>query len=193
MWILTTTNELKYLYCEFNLADATGTQLEVILQSATAHFITDHRLHAAHGFVGAVIQIQPVGERTQDTEQATSFFSVFTGHDSGFDHGVAFPVSALGVVVLAQGGKIHHQWATLAIGPQAHIDTEDEAIHGFLIQRQNQFLTQTGKELLVADAFFTVGITALAKGKNQVNVRTQVQLPASQLTHAQHQQLLRLA
>ncbi|MNZ83226.1 hypothetical protein D3C78_1019480 [compost metagenome] len=116
------------------------------------------------------------------------------GHHPRLDHRVAFPVTALVLVVLLQGIEAEHQRAGRAIRAQTHVDAEHETVDGDRVQRLDQALAQAGEELLVVQrALHPFGFAAFGEGEDQVDVRRQVQLHRAQLAHAQHHHVLRLA
>jgi len=70
-------------------------------------------------------------------------------HYARLDHGVAFPVAALILVVLLQRIEAEHQRSGRTVGTQAHINAEHKTVDGHGVEGLDQFLTKANEELLV--------------------------------------------
>src|SRR5690606_29075182 len=90
--------------------------------------------------------------------------------------------------------KAEHQRTSRAIGPQAHVGTKDEAVHGNRIEGADQALPQAHEEFLIIQrALDALGLPTLRKAEDQVDIRGEIQLMSAELAHAEDHHLLRLA
>ncbi|MNG98753.1 hypothetical protein D3C79_579050 [compost metagenome] len=186
-------DQLESLGNELHFANTTGTQLDVLGHALAPHFLLDQLLHGAQRFDCGKVQVAAVHERAQHLLQLRAGRLV-AGHHPRLDHRVAFPVTALVLVVLLQCIEAEHQGTRRTIGTQAHVNAEYKAVDGNRVQCLDQPLAQAREELLVIQrALHPFGFTALGETEDQVDVRRQVKLYRSQLAHAQHHHVLRLA
>jgi hypothetical protein len=186
-------NQLIGLGNEFHFANATRAQLDIFGHALAPHLLLDQLLHGAQRIDGGKIQIAAVHEGPQQAEQLSAR-GLVAGHDPGLDHGVAFPVAALILVILFEGIEAEYQGPRRAVGAQAHVDAKDEAVDGDRVQRLDQPLAQADEEFLVVQrALGAFGLAAFGVGENQVDVRRQVQFDGAELAHAEHDHLLSLA
>src|SRR5690606_10959987 len=119
---------------------------------------------------------------------------LIAGYHPRLDHGVALPVTTLALVVLLQRIEAEHQGATVAVGTQAHVDPEHEAIHGDLVQQPDQLLPDPGEELLIRQtAPPTLRLALGRKREDQFDSRGQVQLLRTQLALSQYYHVLLLS
>ena len=96
----------------------------------------------------------------------------------------------MGLEVVGHGPAIHDQCPAAAVGTQAHVHAEREAVLGDAVQRLDQALADAREEVAVRQA--GGGASVLGKGEDQVNVRRQVELPAAELAQGEHRQPLGL-
>ncbi len=186
-------DQLEGLGDELHLADAAFAQLDVLGHPLAPDLLLDQLLHGAQRLDGGKVQVAPIDERPQHAQQLLASLLVAADHPR-LDHRVALPVAALVLVVLLQRGEAVDQRAAGAVGAQAHVDAEDEAVDGDGIQRLDQLLPQAGEELLVVQRpLGALGLAALGVTEDQVDVRRQVEFPRAQLAHAQDHHPLRLA
>ncbi len=190
---LATAYQLKGLDDKFHFTDAAGTQLHIRLHALAVHFPLDQGFHFPQRLEGAVVDVATVHEGRQPLEQARSGVQI-PGHRAHLDQCIALPFPALGFVVALHGIKADGEHPTLAPGTQAHVHPEYKAVRSGLVQHLDQLLAQAHEKLVIGDrATLAFQLTLMLVGKNQVDVRGQVQLPGPQLAHGQHHQLHRLA
>ena len=127
-------HELEHLGEELDLTDAARTELDVVLEAAAPDLGLDHGLHLPERVDGAVVQVDAVDEGAEHLLELGRVFIVRTEH-AGLDHGVALPAAAVLLVVVLHGGEAHREIAGLAERAEAHVDTEDHAVGGEVLQR----------------------------------------------------------
>ncbi len=185
-------NQLKGLGDKLHLANAAGTQLDVLRHALALHFLLNKLLHGAQRFDGREIQIAAVDERTKHRQQFGTGSLIATDH-TRLDHRVALPVPALVLIILLQRVEAEHQRPGRTVRAQAHIDPEHETVDGHRVERLDQPLAQTNEKLLIVQR--TLGadsLAALRVTEDQVNVRRQVQFDRAELAHAQNDHMLGL-
>ncbi len=94
-----TANELQRLAQEFDLADATGTALDVVVHLAPGDFCSDSRLHLAQAVERGEIQVAAVHERTQGLQPGLASGDI-ARHRARLQPGIALPVTAFALEVL---------------------------------------------------------------------------------------------
>ncbi|MNC21090.1 hypothetical protein D3C75_690590 [compost metagenome] len=110
------------------------------------------------------------------------------------DHGVALPVAAMVLVVILHGGEGDGERPRLAEGTQPHVDPKHLTILGGLVQGVDQALAQLDEELLVGEfAPPADRVAVVGEGEDEVDVRGEIQLAATQLAHAEDEQGLGVA
>ena len=178
-------NELEYLDDKFNFTNATRAKFDVVGQTASAHFTGNHPFHVAQRLDDAEIDVTAENKRAQHRTQLVSIDAFAIPHNPRLDHRVTLPVAPLLLVIIFQRRKAQHQRATFAKRTQSHIHAIDEAILRWLIQHFNQPLPHAGKKLRVIQfPASTLRTTMFRPGKNQIDIRGEIQLPTAQLTHA---------
>lgn len=106
--VATTVDQLERLGDKLHLADAARAQLDILGHALAPHFLLDQLFHGAQCFNRRKIQVTAVNERAQHIQQLRAGHLV-AGHHARLDHGVAFPVAALILVVLLQRIEAEHQ------------------------------------------------------------------------------------
>ena len=182
-------DELERLANEFDLADATWPQLDVAPHPLAFHLLGDQGLHVAQGFERAVIQIAAVDEGPQPVQQSFPRRPV-AGDDPRLDHGVAFPVTAMILVVILEGGERNRQRPGIAEWAQTHVHPVHKPFGGRFGQRLDQPLAQPAEEFLVADRLSSVGLALAGIGEDQINIRREVEFAPAELAHSDHDQPL---
>ena len=178
-------NKLEYLDDKFNFTNATRAKFDVVGQTAPTHFTGNHPFHVAQRLNHAEIDVTTENKRAQHRTQLVSIDAFAIAHNPRLDHRVTLPVAPLLLVIIFQRGKAQHQRATFAKRTQPHIHAIDEAILRWLIQHFNQPLPHAGKKLRVIQfPASTLRTTMFRPGKNQIDIRGEIQLPTAQLTHA---------
>ena len=163
-------NQLECLPDKLHLADAAGTQFHVVLQTLALNLALNHLLEATQCINGCEIEVTPVHKRLEHGLQLSAG-NLVASHHARLDHRVALPVTALALIVLLQRIKAEDQRATVAIGPQPHIDAKHKAIHRVCVQGLDQLLTDTNKKLLVGQAAASaLGFARLGVSKNQIDI-----------------------
>ena len=97
------------------------------------------------------------------------------------------------LVIVLESGEGNRQRPGLAKWPQAHVHPEYETVGGRFGQGFNEALAEAAEKFFVADGFGPVGLAVARVGKDQVNVRGEVEFAPAQLAHAEYDQMLRLA
>ena len=180
-----TANELEHLNDKFNFANAACAEFDIVGQTTSTHFTGNHPFHVAQRLNHAEIDVTTENKRAQHRTQLVSIDAFAIAHNPRLDHRVTLPVAPLLLVIIFQRGKAQHQRATFAKRTQPHIHAIDEAILRWLIQHFNQPLPHAGKKLRVIQfPASTLRTTMFRPGKNQIDIRGEIQFPAAQLTHA---------
>ena len=110
---------------------------------------------------------------------------IVVAHDARLHHGVAFPVAPLLLVIILQRREAQHQRAAVTKWPQTHIHPVNETVLGRLIERLDQPLPHTGKELRIIQlAPSATGHAIFRPGKNQVDIGGKVKFAAAKFSHA---------
>ena len=186
-------DKLESLGDELHLADATGAQLDVGGHAFAPDLLLDQLFHRAQRIDCGKIKIAPIDEGPEHFQQL--FARRFAAADHArLDHGVAFPVAPLILVVLLQRIEAQHQRAGRAIGPQSHVHAKDETIDCRRVERLDQPLPEANEELLVIQrALCPNCLAAFWIAKDQVDIRGQIQFTCAQLAHAKHNHVLGIA
>ena len=182
-------HQLHQLHDELDLADAAGTELDVVGQLAPRDLGIDQALHLAQAVEGRVVEVAAEHEGLERLDQGRAHRAV-AGHRVRLDPGVALPVAALALVVLLHRRQRQRQAPGAAEGAQAHVDAEGEAVGGDLAQHLDQALAQAQEIVLVGQPARAVALAGLAEGEDQVDVGGEVELASAQLAHADHGQAL---
>ena len=191
--IAPSVDQLKGLSDELDLADATGTQLDIRSHALAPHFLLDQLLHGAQRLDGGEVQVTPVDEGSQHLQQLLAGLLVTTD-DPRLDHRVALPVAPLILVVLLKRIEAVDQRPGRAVRTQTHVDAEGEAVDGDGVQCLDQPLAKADEEFLIVQrALGADGLAALRIAEDQVDVGGQVQFMCAQLAHAENHHVLRIA
>ena len=91
---LTAAYQLKSLNDELDLANSPRPELDVLRHVPARHLLCDQRLHLAERPKYPEIQIAPIDERREDLIEEL-FLVASTGHQSSFQIGITFPVTAV--------------------------------------------------------------------------------------------------
>jgi hypothetical protein len=192
-------NELEYLGQEFDFPDAAASELDVVTAVGMPGFLprnlgADLRMHVAHRFDGAEIQIAPVNEGPDDLLQRGDV--VRAASDSTcLDPGIAFPFAALDDQVFLDHAEAGRKRSRSAVRPQRHVDTECKAVFGDFRQGADQLLAENGEKFMVGQRSLagrrSLRFTMLRIDEDQVDIGRNIQFAAAQLTHAQHDHFLR--
>ena len=174
--------QLERLHDEFDLADAAGAELDVVLQLAPRDLALDQRLHAAERFEHAEIQVTAIHERTH-ARAVDAVVERRARHRARLDPGVALPVAPLPLEVILEGRGARHQRSAGAERPQAHVDAESAALHGRRVQIADQQLSEPQEELLVRQRPLTRGLAVRREQEDQVDVRGEIELLPAELAH----------
>nr|ART39914.1 J420 [uncultured bacterium] len=185
-------DQLVHLADEFDLANAPGAKLDVVIEFLAPHLVDDQRLHAAQRIDGAKVQIAAKHERPQPCQQPLAGRDV-AGHRARLDQRVALPVAAVGLVVVLHGIEGHRQRSAGAKRTQAHIDPEHAPVGVGFVQHADQPPRQAQEKFLVVERARPVAAASVLEGEHQVDIGREVQFVAAQLAHAQHHQRDRLA
>ena len=184
--LLAAAHELLDLHAELSIANAPGAQFQIVGPAAIVHPPGFHRPHLVDR---PEVQVAAIHKGLDGIKEGGANGEVARAGPR-LDEGVAFPVAALGLEVAGHGGAIHDQRAAAAVGTQAHVHAEREAVLGDAVQRLDQALANAREEVAVRQA--GGGAPVLGKGEDQVNVRRQVELAATELAQGEHRQPLGL-
>ena len=193
---LPTAHHLQQLHSEFDLADATTRQLDVIgafgvTRAAFGRMVADLLVQRAQRFKNVVVEVaaKHKGQHhaAQSLRRAVNHGAA-RGHDPAFHPGKALPLAALHLQILFQGVERDHARARVAVGPQGQIDPKHKAVLSGITDQGVHALDGAGEVILTRDfvAAFTVaqGFAVLVVHINQVDVTGHVQFTGTQLAHA---------
>jgi hypothetical protein len=195
--ILTATNQLKHLRAEFDLTNAAAAELDVVglvrpHRCAALRLLADLQMQRADRADHAEVEIAAVDERRDDRIEllrhpARRVAAAF-GHQPPLDPGVAFPLTALHVKILFEHAKTTHERPRIAVRPQPHVDAEHVAVGGHFGKRRDQTFAKPGKKILRRNrrTLTAGGLTVFFINEDQIDIRRDVQLPSTQLAHADH-------
>jgi hypothetical protein len=178
-------DQLHRLHEELYFADAARPELEVGGQFSPLHLRVDHRLHLAQSVERGVVEVTPVDEGAQGFEQFVACADV-AGHGPRLDPGVAFPVTALALVVLLHRRETQRQPTRGAEGPQSQVDAVAESVGGDVAQQLRQALANAREVFLGRERSRTVASAVLGEGVDEVDVGRKVELAAAELAQAEH-------
>ena len=186
-------HELEHLGKELDLPDASGSELDVVLEAAAPDLGLDHGLHLPEGVNRAVVKVDAVDERAEHLLELGRILVMRPEH-AGLHHGVALPAPAVLLVVVLHRGEAHREIAGLAERAEPHVDAEDHAVSGEVLQGRDEALPQPDEEGLVGDlAARPRGCSVPREAEDKVNVRGEVELVPAELSHAHHEHRLRVA
>ena len=190
--IASAVHQLQRLHDELDFANATRPELDVLPQAFAAHLFVDLHLHAAQRFEGREIQIAAIHERTQTLEQFLAR-NLIACDDARLDERVTLPVAPLTLIIIFHGVEAAHQRTFAAIGTQPHVDAEHEAVAGHRVDYIDEALPESHEELLIDEgiAIAAERLTRFGIGKDEIDVRRQIQLMRAELAHADHDEALR--
>ena len=176
-------NKLECLRDEFDLADATRAELDLIGQLPPRHFLADLRVQLAHRRESPVIEILPVHERAHDRRER---FVLTAGPERArLDPGVALPFPAMRDEIFLERVETRGERPGVSPGAKAHVDAENEAVRGALIERGDQAASESREEFQIARRAALLGIE-----KDEIDVGGHVELAAAELAHADHDKVL---
>ena len=93
-----------------------------------------------------------------------------------------------------QHAKAGYQWAGSAVGTQRHIDPESKTVFPDFGQGSDEFFAEPTEKFMVGQTFLIrtgQRFAVLRIDKNQINIGGDIELPATELAHTQHDKLLR--
>ncbi len=185
----TAANQLQRLHDELDLADAAGSQLDVVGELAPRDFTLDERLHLAQALEHSVVQVPPEDERAH--RRRIELRIERRARDRARLHiGVAFPVASMARQIILERSEARHERPAVTERPQAQIDAQNEAVVGRHLEQTDDALTEPGEEFFVGDSLRPVGLAGLREQQHQVDVGGEVQLAAAQFPHRDDDQLL---
>ena len=190
--VATAADQLKTLGDKLDFANAAGAQFDVAVPPAPADFSHDTPLHVAQAADGAVIHVAPVDKRPQAGLQGFDDLGA-TGDRARLDQRVTLPVPPPlpPLIVRLERRVAVRQGAAVAVGPQAHVDTEHKTLGIDGVEAGDERAPHPGEELFIAEpAPAAPGHPRLRVGKHQIDIRGQVQLVPAELAHGQHYQFL---
>ncbi len=134
-------NDLKHLHQELDLADSARTDLDVVGDLAPLHFLADLRMQLAQAGQRAEVEVAPVHERGDD---GLELRGPVAADGPALHPGVAFPFATLRGEVVLQHVETHHQGPAVAIGPEARVDPEHEAVRGHFAESRRSVCAPDG-------------------------------------------------
>ncbi len=188
--IAAAADQLERLRDELDLADAAGTELDVVRHVLPGDLAANLRMQVAHRVDRAEVEILAEHEGGADLLQLRPAVS---GQGARLDPGVAFPLAALRVEVVLQHVERAGQRPGVAVGAQPHVDAEHLPVAGDVGQRVDQALAEAREEFEVGDRAAPIGVAVLGIDEDQVDVRRDVQLAAAELAHADDDEALACA
>ena len=190
--VATAADELEGLHDELDLANAAGTELDVIGELAPLDLALDQRFHLPQALEHPVVQIAAIDERPH---RGSVNFGVALGRRDRacLDVCVTLPVAAVAWQVILEGGKTGNQRAAVPEGAQSQVDAQHEAVGRRRLQQPYEALAEPREELLVRNRARAVCLAMLGKQQNEVDVRGEVELAASEFAHCNHDERLRRA
>ncbi len=132
--ITATANQLENLRQEFDLADTTATEFDVVAALRMAAFLAQDfsaylPMHVAQGMDRAEVEVTAVDEGPHDGVEDGDIFRT-AGNCPRLDPGIAFPLAALQHQVLLNHVHAGNQRAGFSVGAKCHIDPETVAVLG---------------------------------------------------------------
>ncbi len=180
-------HQLHGLHDEFDFANSARSQLQVVLEVAARHFARDQRLHLAQRLEHSEIEIPAVDEGPHE-------FLVCAGvgfvahHGARLDPGIPLPIAAVLLQIIIERRQAHDQRSAFAEGAQAHVHAKYEAILGSRIEQPDEFPAEPVEILLVVDRARAVGLPGLREQEHEIDVGREIELPAAEFAHAEHDQ-----
>jgi hypothetical protein len=160
---LATADHLQQLHGEFDFADATARELDVVgavraAGGALVGFVADLAVQLAQAFKHAVIQVAAVNKGHHQIPQGQGAGVVLAArlaaagrHDAALEPGKALPFAALHQEVLFQHPQADHGRAGVAVGAQGQVDAENEAVFGGVANQRGQAARHQAEVLVGAD------------------------------------------
>ena len=116
------------MHDEFDFADATGAEFDVINQVFSRNLFLDQLLHLAQAFEHAEIEIAPIDEGSH--RLVVKLLIGRSARDGPrLDPGVALPIAPMLQQIIFERGESTSEWTGIAEGSQPHVDAEDESIY----------------------------------------------------------------
>ena len=180
---------MQQLHHEFDLADATGSQLDVLGQVAPLHLGGDQCLHLAKSLEGRVVEVAAIDEGSQRVEKILAGSDVACDRPR-LDPGVALPVTAFALEVLFHGAEAQRQSSGLAERAQAHVDAEGETLRGDVAKQLDQALSETQEPGFGVEWSRAVAAAGRFTGvaEHEVDVGAEVEFGAAELAQSEHRQ-----
>ena len=186
--VLSAAHQLKALDDEFDLTNAAGPELDVVIQPLAQHFIFNQPLQFAQAVDGIEVEIAPVDERREAGQQPASGLQV-AGDGPRLDQGVALPLAAVDLVVVLHRRKAGGGGAGAAEGSQHPVDTVDKPVGRALGQQAGEALHHLGEKAAGIQRARAVGLALGGKGEDQVDVAGKIELAPAELAHAENHRL----
>src|SRR6185503_11457862 len=179
-------HDLKCLHDELDLADTARAELDVLRQILAHHLVSDEALHLTQRVEHTVIEITAVDERRQDVVEDIRG-ELHARQQARLDVSIAFPIAAVLEQVRFERGEPDRERPARAERTQPHVDAICKSVRRALIEQLDEQLAEALVIALALDLdaalYGSVGIQ-----EHQVDVRREVQLGASELAHAEHEQ-----
>ena len=90
--------------------------------------------------------------------------------------------------IILERGEAHDQRSALPERPQTHVDAKHETLLGPRIEQSNQFAPEAVEVLLVVDYARDRPSRRFREQQDQIDVGGEIELPAAELAHAEHDQ-----
>ena len=181
-----TPDELLSLREEFDLADATAPELDVVPGDgdlAAAAMGVDLALDRADVLDGGKVEMAAPDEGLQPVQEARSGLDI-AGHGLRLDHGGAFPVLAGGRVIGLGSADREGGRGRAGVRAQPQVGAEHIAVCRPLVHDRDQVAGEPGEDLLQPVAA-RVGRDLLVEEDDDVDVAGIVQLAGAELAHAE--------
>ncbi len=145
--------------------------------------------HIPERFERAVIKVAPVHERIQVFEKPLSLVYV-PGRSPRLDHGVPFPFTALGLVVMLETGAVHDNRSGGPERTQPCVHPEKIGSLGTGIKKFQETSGKFCEKLFVFHRPVPVRGAVSAVHEDQIDIRGEVEFFRTEFAHAEDDQLL---
>ncbi len=187
-----TADHLRELHDEFDLADPAGAELEVVGKILARDLRIDECLHFAQARERAVVEVAAENERTQRVEQLRRTAAIARDR-ARLDPRVAFPVATLALVIAFHRRERRHQRARVAERAQAQVDAIREPVGADFAEQCDDVACDPREPCLGVERPRTVAAAVACMREDEIDVRREVQLAATELAEREHDEALHRA
>ena len=181
-------HDLQCLCDEFDFTNAAASELDVVRVGAGALLFANLPMNIAQAFIHVVIEILAVHERRDVTSQLVV---PVAGQWAGLEPCVPFPCPSLCDKVMLERDERRRQRSAFPVRTEPHVDAEDVAVGGDLIERANHAATKPIEKFTIGNRTGTARIAFFWIHEYEIDIGRDIELAAAQLPHADDDQLLR--